>query len=315
MTFRHLPCILYFLCILNLLNLGGNSLALNSIRTVAVLGAGTMGNGIAHVFAKSGYTVLLRDVEQRFLDRALDTIARNLDREVKKGKVAEADRPAILARLHPATDMKAIAAADFVVEAVPEKLDVKRAVLQEADSILRPEVILASNTSSISITTLAALTRRPDRFVGMHFMNPVPVMVLVEVIRALQTSDATFDTTMRLAEKLGKKPVAANDSPGFVSNRVLMPLINEAAYAVMEGVATVEAVDAVMKMGMNHPMGPLELADFIGLDVCVDVLQVLHEGLGDPKYRACPLLKKYVAAGWLGRKSGRGFYNYAQEKP
>jgi len=208
------------------------------------------------------------------------------------------------------TDMAAIAAADFAVEAVPEKIEIKRAVLTEADKLLRPGVILTSNTSSISVTTLAAMTKRPERFVGMHFMNPVPVMVLVEVIRALQTGDAAFETTMELAKKLDKTPVAVNDAPGFVSNRVLMPLINEAAYTVMEGVATPEAVDAVMKLGMNHPMGPLELADFIGLDVCVDILHVLLEGLGDPKYRACPLLKKYVAAGWLGRKSGRGFYSY-----
>jgi 3-hydroxybutyryl-CoA dehydrogenase len=285
--------------------------AAEQIKIVAVLGAGTMGNGIAHVFARSGFTVILHDIDQRFLDRALDTIGKNLDREIKKGKLAESDRPAVLARLKPATDMAAIAAADFVVEAVPEKIEIKRAVLTEADRILRPQVIIASNTSSISMTTLAALTTRPDRFVGMHFMNPVPVMVLVEVIRALQTSDATFATTMELAKKLGKTPVAVNDAPGFVSNRVLMPLINEAAYCVMEGVATAEAVDAVMKLGMNHPMGPLELADFIGLDVCVDVMHVLYEGLGDPKYRACPLLKKYVAAGWLGRKSSRGFYSYA----
>ena len=285
-------------------------MSIDSIKTVAVLGAGTMGNGIAHVFARAGYNVILRDLEQRFLDRGMETIAKNLDREVKKGKLTETQKPEVLGRLKPMTDFAAIAAADFVVEAVPEKLEIKRAVLTEADRLTRPEVILASNTSSISVTTLAAMTKRPERFVGMHFMNPVPVMVLVEVIRALQTGDEAFATTMKLAKKLGKTPVAVNDAPGFVSNRVLMPLINEAAYTVMEGVATPEAVDAVMKLGMNHPMGPLELADFIGLDVCVDILHVLLEGLGDPKYRACPLLKKYVAAGWLGRKSGRGFYSY-----
>jgi 3-hydroxybutyryl-CoA dehydrogenase len=285
-------------------------MTVDRIRTVGVVGAGTMGNGIAHAFARAGYSVILRDVEQRFLDRAMETIGKNLDREVKKGKLTEAEKPAVMGRLKTVTDFSALGEADFVVEAVPEKLEIKRAVLTEVDRLLRPEVILASNTSSMSVTTLAAMTRRPERFVGMHFMNPVPVMVLVEVIRALQTSDEAFATTMELAKKLGKTPVAVNDAPGFVSNRVLMPLINEAAYAVMEGVATVEAVDAVMKLGMNHPMGPLELADFIGLDVCADIMAVLLDGLGGPKYRACPLLKKYVAAGWLGRKSGRGFYSY-----
>jgi 3-hydroxybutyryl-CoA dehydrogenase len=284
---------------------------MDSIKTVGVLGSGTMGNGIAHVFARSGYKVILRDVEKRFLDRGLETIAKNLDREVKKGKLAEADKPAVLARIAATTDVSKLAAADFVVEAVPEQLELKVRVLKEADGVLRPGVILASNTSSISITQLAAQTSQPDRFIGMHFMNPVPVMVLVEVIRGLATSDETFQTTMSLCEKLEKKPVAVNDAPGFVSNRVLMPLINEAAFAVMEGVATPEAVDSVMKLGMNHPMGPLELADFIGLDVCVDILEVLFKGFGDSKYRACPLLRKYVAAGWLGRKSGRGFYKYA----
>jgi len=286
-------------------------MSLDSIKIVAVLGAGTMGNGIAHVFARAGFSVILRDVDQRYLDRALDAISKNLDRESKKGKLPESEKPAVLSRIKTVIDMTVIAAADFAIEAVPEKLEIKRAVLTEADKILRPEVVLASNTSSISMTTLAALTSRPDRFVGMHFMNPVPVMALVEVIRALQTSDTAFSLTMELTKKLGKTPVAVNDAPGFVSNRVLMPLINEAAYCVMEGVATPEAVDSVMKLGMNHPMGPLELADFIGLDVCVDILHVLHEGLGDPKYRACPLLKKFVAAGWLGRKSSRGFYTYS----
>ncbi len=287
-------------------------MASESIRTVAVLGAGTMGNGIAHVFARAGYEVILRDVEQRFLDRGLETISKNLDREIKKAKLTEADKPAVLAKIKPTTDMSAVARADFAVEAVPERLELKLAVLREVDAVLPARAILASNTSSISVTTLAAATKRPERFIGMHFMNPVPMMSLVEVIRAIQTSDETFAATITLCEKLGKKPVPANDAPGFVSNRVLMPMINEAAFCVMEGVATAESVDQVMKLGMNHPMGPLELADFIGLDVCVDILDVLHKGFGDPKYRACALLRKLVAAGWLGRKSGRGFYNYAQ---
>jgi 3-hydroxybutyryl-CoA dehydrogenase len=285
-------------------------MSLDQIKKVAVLGAGTMGNGIAHVFARAGYGVILRDVETRFLDRGIETIAKNLDREMKKEKITAAEKPQILARIQPTTEVSALAAADFAVEAVPEQLELKVRLLKEVDAALRPGVILASNTSSISITQLAAQTSRPEKFIGMHFMNPVPVMALVEVIRGLATRDDTFEITTILCERLDKKPVAVNDAPGFVSNRVLMPLINEAAFTVMEGVATPEAVDAVMKMGMNHPMGPLELADFIGLDVCVNILEVLQTGFGDPKYRACPLLRKYVAAGWLGRKSGRGFYKY-----
>jgi len=288
-------------------------MTIENIRTVAVLGAGTMGNGIAHVFARSGYDVILRDVQENFLARARDTIANNLDREIKKGKIAAGDKSKVLERIHTTTDLSEIARADFAVEAVPERLDLKLSVLRDADKLLRPGVILASNTSSISVTTLAAGTSRPDRFIGMHFMNPVPVMVLIEIIRALQTSDETFQITMALCERLEKKAVAVNDAPGFVSNRVLRPMINEAAFAVMEGVATAEGVDSIMKLGMNHPMGPLELADFIGLDTCVHILDVLHEGFGDSKYRACPLLRKMVAADRLGRKSGQGFYSYPQK--
>jgi 3-hydroxybutyryl-CoA dehydrogenase len=249
-------------------------------------------------------------VEQRFLDRGLETISKNLDREVRKERITLVEKAETLERLKPTTEMAALASADFAVEAVPEQLDLKVRVLKEADAVLRPGVILATNTSSISISKLAAETGRAEQFIGMHFFNPVPVMALVEVIRGRATGNDTFATTMELCERLGKKPVGVNDAPGFVSNRVLMPMINEAAYAVMEGVATPEAVDAVMKLGMNHPMGPLELADLIGLDVCVDIMEVLHRGLGNDKYAACPLLKKHVADGHLGRKSGRGFYTY-----
>ena len=280
------------------------------IQTVGVVGAGTMGNGIAHVFARSGFSVVLCDVEQRFLDRGLETIGKNLEREVAKNKISAEQRTAALGRIQPALERKALAACDFLVEAATEKLEIKTALFRELDALCRPEVILSSNTSSISITKLAACTQRPQQVIGMHFFNPVPMMKLLEVIRALQTSDATFQTVKALAERLEKTPVEVHDSPGFVSNRVLMPLLNEAMYAVMEGVAAPQAVDEVFKLGMAHPMGPLTLADFIGLDVCLDIMRVLHDGLGDPKYRPCPLLIQMVDAGWLGRKSGRGFYQY-----
>jgi len=269
-----------------------------------------MGSGIAHVFARHGFPVSLCDVDMRFLERALNSIRTNLGRESAKGKLPESEINPILDRIRITTDMESLSAADIAVEATPERLELKSEVFRALDRILPAHAILATNTSSISITKMAALTHRPDQVIGMHFFNPVPVMALVEVVRGMATTDATFTAVRDLALKLGKTPVEVNDAPGFVSNRVLMPLINEAAFAVMEGVATPEAIDQVFKLGMAHPMGPLTLADFIGIDVCVDILRVLQDGFGDPKYRPCPLLVRMVDAGWLGRKSARGFFTY-----
>jgi 3-hydroxybutyryl-CoA dehydrogenase len=283
---------------------------MNKIKVVGVVGAGTMGNGIAHVFGRGGFQVILCEVEQRFLDRGLEAIRKNLEREVAKSKLSAADAESTLKLIRGTLQGGDLGMCDFVIEAAPERFELKQELFSTLDAVMRPEVILASNTSSISITRLAAQTQRPSQVIGMHFFNPVPVMKLVEVIRGLETSDETFAQVKALVEELGKTPVEVNDAPGFVSNRVLMPLLNEAMYAVMEGVATAEAVDQVFQLGMAHPMGPLKLADFIGLDVCLDIMRVMVEGLGDPKYRPCPLLIRMVDAGWLGRKSGRGFYQY-----
>ena len=277
---------------------------------IAVIGAGQMGNGIAHVFAQSGFDVVIVDVADAALAKGRDTIAKNLDRQIKKGALSDGDKVAILARVATSTSMDAIAGAVLVVEAATENREFKFRIFAEMDAKADAAAILATNTSSISITEIAARTRRPEQVIGMHFMNPVPVMQLVEIIRGLATSDATAALVTAWSTSVGKTPVEVNDYPGFVANRILMPMINEAVYCVMEGVGTPGAIDTVMKLGMNHPMGPLALADLIGLDTCLAILEVLHEGLGDSKYRPCPLLRKYVAAGWFGRKSGRGFYTY-----
>ncbi|MEO7965770.1 MAG: 3-hydroxybutyryl-CoA dehydrogenase [Gemmatimonadaceae bacterium] len=282
----------------------------DSKREIAVIGAGQMGNGIAHVFAQHGYPVRMIDVSSDALARGRSTIDKNLERQVKKGTLDAAARDATLGRITDATDIGAVDGAELVIEAATENVDLKYRIFGDMDRLASSGAILATNTSSISITSIAAKTKRPESVIGMHFMNPVPVMQLVEVIRGLATSDATTQRVLALSKAVGKTPVEVNDFPGFVANRILLPMINEAVFALMEGVGTVEAIDTVMKLGMNHPLGPLALADLIGLDTCLSILEVLHDGLGDSKYRACPLLRKYVAAGWLGRKSGRGFYDY-----
>jgi 3-hydroxybutyryl-CoA dehydrogenase len=282
------------------------------MKKIVVIGAGTMGNGIAHTAAASGFDVTLIDVAEEIVQRGMSTISANLQRGVDKGRMSAEEKAAILRRIRPTTDVQAIADADIVIEAIIENLGAKTALFEKLDRMTAAQCILASNTSSISITKIAAATKRPDKVIGMHFMNPVPVMTLVEVIRGMATSDETYQRVEDLAKRMGKTAIEVNDYPGFISNRVLLPMINEAIFALHEGVATADAIDGVMKLGMNHPMGPLQLADFIGLDVCLAILRVLEDGFGDPKYRPCPLLVKMVDAGWLGRKSGRGFYNYTR---
>ena len=281
-------------------------------EVIGVIGAGTMGNGIAQTAANAGYEVIISDIRQEFVDRGLQNISKSLDRFVKKESITEEKKSEILGRIKTSTALEDLKDCSLIVEAATENFDIKKQIFETLDRIAAPDAILSSNTSSISITKIAAVTKRPEKVIGMHFFNPVPLMKLVEVIRGIATSDETYSRVKEISEKLGKVPVECNDYPGFVSNRVLMPMINEAVFALHEGVATKEAIDEIMKLGMNHPMGPLTLADFIGLDVCLAILNVLHEGLGDPKYRPCPLLRKYVDAGWLGRKSGRGFYEYKQ---
>ncbi len=287
---------------------------LEDIKKIGVCGAGTMGHGIAQVCAQAGYEVIVREINEEALNRGISMIEKNLNRAVSKGKITEDDKKAIMGRIKGTTNLEDFADVDFFIEAVVELEDVKKEVFEAVDKIVRPEVILATNTSSISITKIASWTSRPEKVIGMHFMNPVPVMKLIEVIKGLQTTDETADLVVKLSEKLGKVPVVINDSPGFVSNRVLMPMINEAIFALYEGVGSPEDIDTIMKLGMNHPMGPLALADLIGLDTCLYILNVMYEAFGDPKYRPCPLLVKMVDAGYLGRKTGRGFYDYTEKK-